>query len=362
MDPKQALQHFLDYSKDSLNRHMNQAVQEGKLAASDAKRTLDNFEDRSNLILETFDREAQKGGALKLPGKGMPKLGNAMGALKTAPSPEEIQADIDRLINFDPAESISPTVKPILNTGLSVLIPEVRDRVKKFFGLFFLMGSLEKLPIFGPLIQSALDVSTAFTPALAATIQNMLPNIVGLAPIPYAALIGEAAGYVFSSAMMFFTLMTQVSRGEFLEALEAGAGLVPVLGTTLMMYVNKGKKVYDKLMASRERVLVSLAQIKGLILYLLPMISKKAAKLLGKALPIFDILLKSTASYLVGPANLILQNLKPVMESAKARLGALEKAELAAAAVAAKGGRRYTRRTRRIRHRNRKSRRQHSAK
>lgn len=352
MDPrKNALKDFLIYSRNALQNHLDTAVGSGQLPASQAKQSLDNFDDRSELILQAFDK--QSGGAIP---SSLPAVPTSLPAvdLGKVPSEAEIKAEIDKLINFSPAEHIAEPVKPILDASLWVFIPKVRETVKKIVGTFFILGSLDKLPIFGPLIGSSMDIAAAFMPALGATFQNMLPNIIGLAPIPYAAFIGEAAGYVFSSVMMFMTLMTQVSRGEFMEALEAGAGLLPVVGTTLMMYVNKGKKVYDKFIAMKEKIVVSLAQIKGLILYLVPMVSKSASKLLTNLLPIFDTLLKSAAINLLGPTNYILDNVKPFLAVAKKRLASIEKSEALAAAAVKKGGR-YTKRTRRAKRKDRKS-------
>jgi hypothetical protein len=348
MDPrKAALKDFLDFSRDSLTHHINQSVNGGKMRKEEADQYINTFQERSGLILDRMDQELQKqaGGALP----AMPKLNTSKLDLEALSSPEKIQQDIEDLINFDPAEHIAPSIEPILDKSIWIFVPDIRQTIKKIVGTVFLLGSIEKLPIFGPLIASSMDVATAFMPALATTFQNMLPNLVGLAPIPYAAFVGEAAGYVFSSVLMFTTLMTQVSRGEFMEALEAAAGMLPVIGTTLMMYVNKGKKIFDKAMEMREKIVISLAQIKGFALYMLPLVSKKAAQILTKILPIFDVVLKKAAKYLIQPANFILDNLKPVLASAKSRLESLKKT----------GGGRYTKKTRRARRKHRKSKTRH---
>lgn len=342
MDPrKAALKEFLDFSRDSLTNHINESVNAGKMRRDDGTKYINTFQERSDLILDRMDQELQKqsGGAMP----AMPKLNMGKINLEKLTSPEKIQQDIEDLINFDPAEHIAPSIEPVLDNTMWIFIPDVRKTIKKIVGTVFLLGSIEKLPIFGPMIASSMDVATAFMPALATTFQNMLPNIIGLAPIPYAAFIGEAAGYVFSSVLMFTTLMTQVSRGEFMEALEAAAGMLPVIGTTLMMYVNKGKKIFDKAMEMRQKIVISLAQIKGFAFYMLPLVSKKAAAILTKILPIFDVVLKKAAKYLIVPANLVLDTLKPVLVSAKTRLKSLS------------GGGKYTKKTRRGKRKHRKS-------
>lgn len=327
MDPrKAALKEFLDYSRDRLAHHINETVNAGKMKKEHGDQYIDRFQERSGLILDRMDEELRK------------QEGGAALDIEKLTSPAQIKKDVDAIINFNPADHIAPTLEPVVDTSIGIFIPKVRDTIKQAIGMIFVLGSIEKLPIFGPMIASSMDIATAFMPALATTFQNMLPNIIGLAPIPYAAFIGEAAGYVFSSVLMFTTLMTQLGRGEFFEALEAGAGMLPVIGTTLMMYVNKGKKIYDKGMEMREKIVVSLAQIKGFAIYMLPLVSKKVAKLLTKILPIFDVVLKKAASYLMKPATFILENLKPVLEGARARLASLKKT-----------GGRYTKRTRRLR-------------
>jgi hypothetical protein len=325
-------------------------VNGGKMRKEEGDAYINTFEERSNLILDRMDQELQKqdGGALP----AMPKLNTSKMNLGALTSPEKIKQDIDDLMNFDPAEHIAPSIEPVLENTIWIFVPNIRATIKKIIGTVFLLGSIEKLPIFGPLIASSMDVATAFMPALATTFQNMLPNIIGLAPIPYAAFIGEAAGYVFSSVLMFTTLMTQVSRGEFMEALESAAGMLPVVGTTLMTYVNKGKKVYDKAMEMREKIVISLAQIKGFAMYMLPLVSKKAAAILTKILPILTTVIKTASQYLLKPANFILDNLKPVLAAAKTRLNSLKKT----------GGARYTKKTRRLKRKHRKSKTRHSKK
>lgn len=378
MDPrKAALNDFLGYARNALEKHSQDAVRAGKLPPEDARKSLATFDERKGLVLNAFDR--QVGGAEIPSMPSMPKLPTGKFNMNKVPGPEEIEKQIDALVNFNPADHIAPAIQPILDKSLWMFIPEVRGSIKQIVGTFFLLGSIEELPIFGPLIASSMDVATAFMPALAATAQNMLPNIIGLAPIPYAAFVGEAAGYIFSSVMMFMTLMTQVSRGEFLEALESSAGLLPVIGTTLMTYVNKGKKIVEKAMEMKQKIVVSLAQIQGLVIFLLPKLTKKAGEILAKIVPILQNLIaksleilgpyakdvlkniekaKTTALiYLLKPSNLFLEKVGPVLKQAKQRLNTIKREEAKEEALedpTPPVGGRYTKRTLRKKRRNRK--------
>lgn len=372
MDPrKQALQEFLNSSKSILKHHLESVVKQGKIKESDMDEMLATYDDRMQLILDTFNREAQRGGADLLGkaegaigkteaamgqaeaamGQAQAAMGQAQGAMNKlqAYSPEQIQKNIDKLLHFQPKNALPNTIEPTVEKSMWIFVPEVREQVKQVLGSFFLLGSLEKLPIFGPFVGAAMDVATAYLPALAVTVQNMLPNLIGLAPIPYAAYAGEIAGYVVSSVMMFFTVMTQVSRGEFIEALEAVSGLVPVIGTTLMSYVNKGQKLYEKYQERRDMIMRSFAQIQGLILFLVPLATKQIKPMLLKILPIFNVLFKEVSKYAQVPADYIIDNLKPIVKAAKDRLTKRFPAETQ------KGGRKKRRgRALRRRHRTRK--------
>ena len=340
MDPrKAALKEFLDFARNSLESHTNKAVEEGKLSANEAKKSLDNFTERQEIVLRQFDKQVG----------GLPSMEKA-----DMPSEEEIKKQIDKLINFDPSEHIPPAIQPILDNTLWVFIPNIRDTLKKAAGTVFLLGSIEQLPIFGPLIASSMDIASAFMPALATSFQNFLPKIMSLLPIPapFAAIAGEAAGFAFSAVLMFMTMMTQAGRGEFSEALESAAGLVPVIGTTLMVYINKGKKIVSTVLDARKKIVVSLAQTRVLITMMIPIVTKNVAKMLQKLLPILNVVIQKAAVYAIKPANLVLSYVKPIVDSAKARLSKLEKVTA--------GGVRYTKKTRRKKRKQRKSKTRHS--
>lgn len=335
-----AVKSFLDTTRKIMVYHFGKALREGKLSQKDYDTSVDNFDDRSKMILDVFNK--QKGGALPaLPASvpttlpaGLPTEIPTTNSLKAAAigklppgmqgiakvSPEQIQAEIDRLMAFQPKDALPEAIEPLVEKSMWVFIPEVRETIKQLVGSFFVLGSLDKLPIFGPLIATAMDVTVAYLPALGATIQNVLPNLVALAPIPYANFIGEAAGYAISAVTMFITIMTQASRGEFMGALEGVAGLVPVFGTTLMTYVNKVNNVYQKIEARRQKIMASLEQIQALLLFALPMATKKAQELILRALPIFNAIFKASAVYIIRAANIVLDNVKPIVAAAQKRL------------------------------------------
>lgn len=339
---KNAVKSFLNTTRKILVYHFGNALKKGTISQEEYDKTVSNFDDRSDMLLNAFP--TQTGGAdiptspnalqasvlAKLPA-GIPTSTNALKASVAAKlppgmpnvtkiSPEQIEAEINKLLAFRPKDALPDAIEPTVEKSLWIFIPEVRETVKQVLGSFFVLGSLDKLPIFGPLIATAMDVTVAYLPALGATIQNILPNLVALAPVPYANFVGEAAGYAISAITMFITIMTQMSRGEFMGALEGLAGLMPVFGTTLMTYVNKANNVYQKVEARRQKIMASLAQIQALLLYVLPMATKKAQELIVKILPILNVIFKASAVYIIRAANLVLDNVQPIVKAARDRL------------------------------------------
>lgn len=312
---KAAVKSFLDTTRKIMVYHFTKALNTGEITKQEYDESLENFNDRSAMIMNVFNK--QTGGApLTLP-TSLPKPSlNSLSQI----DPEEIQAEVDKLMAFQPKDALPESIKPTIDNSLWIFVPEVRETVKQVLGAFFLVGSLDKLPIFGPLIATAMDVALAYLPALAATIQNIVPNIVALAPIPYANFAGEAAGYAISAVLMFITIMTQASRGEFMGVLEGVAGLVPVFGTTLMTYVNKVNNVYQKIEARRQQIMASLLKLQAFMIVLFPQVSVKAQQLILRFLPIFNTLFKASATSVIQVANVVLDNVKPVINAARKRL------------------------------------------
>lgn len=312
---KAAVKSFLDTTRKIMVYHFSKALNEGEITQEEYDESLANFDDRSAMILSVF--EGQVGGApISLP-TSIPKPSlNSLSQI----DPAEIQAEVDKLMNFQPKDALPESIKPTIDNSLWIFVPEVRDTVKQILGAFFVVGSLDKLPIFGPLIATAMDVALAYLPALAATIQNIIPNIIALAPVPYANFAGEAAGYAISAVLMFITIMTQASRGEFMGVLEGVAGLVPVFGTTLMTYVNKVNNVYQKIEARRQQIMASLLKVQAFLIVLFPQVSVKAQQLILRFLPIFNTLFKASAVSVIQVANVVLDNVRPVINAARKRL------------------------------------------
>lgn len=330
--PKEAFQNFIDDTRDIFAGHVNTAVRQGKLSTKDANMYLNRFTERSAQLLGAFTPTPMKGGALEIPQIPQLPTTNALRnkavstALSKVPLPAGVQKlskeDVEQLIqaiqNFKLKDAIPTTLEPYVDKSLWIFIPEVRDTVKTVVGSVFILGGIEKLPILGPMIATAVDVTAAYLPSLAVTIQNMLPNIVALAPVPYANFIGEAAGFAVSAIVLFLNIMINISRAQFSEAFQSMVGLVPVFGTTLMTYVDKVNKSIALIQERKNKIMKSVQQVEALVEYAIPMTTQRVAMVLQNYLPFLkDILAKGSDAILV--------TVEPLVNHAKKRIQTLKR-------------------------------------
>lgn len=103
-------------------------------------------------------------------------------------------------------------------------------------------------------------MTAAVLPIIAVNLQNFTPLVIGLIPIPYANFIGIAIGYCFSAFFLWLAILLGISRQQFGSAVEATAGLIPVVGPTAMNWVAKANFTAAKLNARRKKVMESISQ------------------------------------------------------------------------------------------------------
>ena len=149
---------------------------------------------------------------------------------------------------------LSPTISKALNLLLGIFIPEVRIPIKVGLGFIFILSYIEKLPGIGALVASALDITATILPVWAVSLQNLIPPLVALIPLPYMNFAGMFLGYIFSAVLLFMAIMIGISRKQFGSAIEATAGLIPVFGPTLMNGVKSVNVTAAKLNARRIQV------------------------------------------------------------------------------------------------------------
>jgi hypothetical protein len=159
------------------------------------------------------------------------------------------------------SDLLSPTISDALDNLLGIFIPEVREPIKSALGLGFILSYVEQLPLFGPLVGSALDLTAAVLPTLAVTAQNIMPTLVSLIPLPYMSFVGMGIGWAFSFVLLYLTMLIGLSRKKFGDSVEAVAGMIPILGATAMNVVQKANLTAAKLNDRRQQVVESVSEL-----------------------------------------------------------------------------------------------------
>jgi hypothetical protein len=149
------------------------------------------------------------------------------------------------------------------NPAIQAVIATVQQSIRIVLPFVFILNTLEQSPLFGELLGAALDVTAAFLPVAANSIQSSTPALVGLIPIPYAGTVGIALGWMFSFFFLWLAMVIGVSRKDFSSALEATAGMIPVIGGTAMKGVASFDRVSTKLTNRAERIQQSISQVYG---------------------------------------------------------------------------------------------------
>jgi hypothetical protein len=98
---------------------------------------------------------------------------------------------------------------------------------------------------------------------MASTIQTMTPGIVGLIPIPLAGTVGIILGWLFSLWFLWLAMVIGFSRKEFAAALEATAGMVPVVGPALSRGIKAVETVGTKFNNRADKIMASISKAFG---------------------------------------------------------------------------------------------------
>jgi hypothetical protein len=168
---------------------------------------------------------------------------------------DSIRKAIDSAAGITPPAPVNPAIQGGIKSAQMV--------VRMIIPFIFILDTLENTPLFGDLIGAALDVTAAVLPVMASTIQTMTPSIVGLIPIPLAGTIGIILGWLFSLFFLWLAMVIGISRKEFAAALEATAGMVPVVGPALSRGVKAVETVGTKFYNRADKIMASISSAFG---------------------------------------------------------------------------------------------------
>jgi hypothetical protein len=131
--------------------------------------------------------------------------------------------------------------------------------------LLFIAKTLEAGP-FGPMLSIALDSTAAALPATAATIESVVPKVMGFLPIPESGPIGEVIGWMIASVFVVLAMLLNISRQHFGQAFIVSFLLIPFFGTTLYSGALAAEKLAGKLSTrfteQRDKLLAVVSNIQ----------------------------------------------------------------------------------------------------
>ena len=186
---------------------------------------------------------------------------------KIQPLTQNGGAPVDSLLNdsirkaIDSAAGITPPAP--MNPAIQAGIKSTQLMVRTIIPFVFILDTLENTPLFGDLVGAALDVTAAVLPVMASSIQTLTPGVVGLIPIPLAGTVGIILGWMFSLWFLWLAAVIGFSRKEFAAALEATAGMVPVIGPALSRGVKAVETVGTKFYNRADKISTSISNAYG---------------------------------------------------------------------------------------------------
>jgi len=176
---------------------------------------------------------------------------------------ERVESLVNSMISsgVDMAAGISKPQPP--NAAVQGTIQSIQLFIRMIIPFVFVLDTLENVPMVGDLIGAALDVTAATLPVIASNVQTFTPALVGLIPLPMAGPVGIFLGWLFSLWFLWLAAVIGTSRKDFATALEATAGMVPVVGPALMRGVKSVETVSTKFYNRADKISASISQAYG---------------------------------------------------------------------------------------------------
>ena len=186
----------------------------------------------------------QKGGApplSKLAGKPM----------AGAPPTNPLDADPSRSKFFD--KMIRKIMYPITSR-----IPPAWDGVLWYT---FIIYNLEQIEFIGPFISTALDTVTLSLPVIAELASTGFENLIMLAPVPYAGVVGGIAGHIISLIFILFAVFLNMARKHFGSAFKVSLEAIPMFGDMLMDAAQSVETGVERYIRNRDKMLTPIGKI-----------------------------------------------------------------------------------------------------
>lgn len=150
---------------------------------------------------------------------------------------------------------------PQLQTFISVITsPAARGALQGLFAVLFFVSYLEKLPVFGSVLSSVLDLMIMGGKMITKTIQKNLPPLIGLIPLPFASLVGMGMAALFGMLVWPVIAIVSFSRQDFTAAVESMIRVVPPpFGDTVADLFLEGNRTVARLNEKRKKLASDIA-------------------------------------------------------------------------------------------------------
>jgi hypothetical protein len=150
-------------------------------------------------------------------------------AMITTPIPEQTPEQVEA------ARTASNAIRMTVHTIVSFLFP---------------LDTVEKIPAFGAIVGVFFDLVKAGLLVSAGNSVTILPQLIGLIPLPLAGTVGTAIGWFISLGFLIAYASISFSRKEFSDTMRSILMMVPVvgsvLGNTFQSFVGTGTKVANR--------------------------------------------------------------------------------------------------------------------
>jgi hypothetical protein len=155
-------------------------------------------------------------------------------------------------MDTDPNDFLGPKLRCFVKAMGS---PYAQTVVRTLFFFLFFVSYLEKVPVVGSVLSAALDVMVAGGKSLVKTIQNTLPSLVGMIPLPYTSFVGMGIAGLFGMIAWPMLAVVSLSRQDFAFAIESFIRvIIPPIGNTLADLFMEANRMVGRIDSKRIKL------------------------------------------------------------------------------------------------------------
>ena len=155
---------------------------------------------------------------------------------------------------------------PSIQNFITILTsPVAQTYLRGLFGIIFFVSYLESIPVFGSVLSAVLDLMIMGGKMLTKTVQENLPPMIGLIPLPYMSLVGIMLAAVFGMLVWPVIAIVSFSRQDFTAAIESFIRVIPPpIGDTIADLFLEGNRAIARLNEKRKKLAADIS--KGIAL------------------------------------------------------------------------------------------------